>query len=283
MGKNKLGIILIILILFLSAFITISEKKDKNNTEPLELETKIETPEKNIPKTNENEMEKKALKENHELLNEKGYSSAKRINYDIAIYFKNLNDKRLDNIKLFPEYMEFLGVSTSEYLDLKYKTDDLYFYEIVDIEEMREYNKILVKLKHKYENSEGIFFETFSLGDGFILDEAYLFVKEIDELVNYKGIDFLVDSKAIFNDKAIYKVIVKNNGKDTFFIDDDKYGFYAIQDINKYYHRFELGNITSYRVQPYTEKTLFICFDNLRGEADVYVKIGGKEILLTTN
>ena len=269
MSKNKFGIILIIFIISIFIFIAISDNENKKEEKSLKIEKEI------------SETDKAIIKESYELVNNKEYSNIKKVNYNIAMFFKDLNNKNLDDIKLFPEYMDFLNLSSSEYLNYRYKVDDTLFYEILNIENMGEYNKTLVKIKCKYENKEGTSFKVFSLEDEFILDEPFLFVKDIGEAVDYKDIIFSVEGKAIFNDKAIYKIIIKNNGKETFFIDDDKYGFHAAQEKNKYYHTLEFGDITSYRVYPNTENELYVCFNNLRGEAGVYVKTKEKNILLT--
>ena len=276
MDKDKFKFSLMVLVLIISiasAIFSISENK-KNKAQ------KIENTGKAMPKT-----EEKILKEGYKIVNNKKYSKAKKVNYRISRFFNSLNNEEINDMELFPDYIEFLGISSSDYLNLKYKyaTENIFFYEILDIEEMKEYNKILVKTKHKYKYGESVIFKTFSIDDNYILDEPFLFVKDIKETVNFKDLNFFIDSKAIFNDKAIYKINIKNNGEEVFFIDEDIYSFYAAQDKNKYYHKMEFGDLTSYRIHPGTEQVLYVSFENLKGIADVYIKIGENDVLLTTN
>lgn len=273
MDKSKFGIILVVLIVSISIFTVVSNNKNNNkeNSEPLEIKGEM------------SKFDKEKLKEDYKIVNDKKYSSIKKTNYNIAMYYNNLNNKNFNNIKLFPEYIDFLNISSSEYLNSKYEIGSISFYEIIDMKNMGKYNKTLVKLKHKYENKKSFSFKTFSLEDNFILDEPFLFIKDINEVVKFKDVIFSVENKAVFDDKVIYNVIVKNNGEETFFIDNDKYGFYAIQGKNKYYHNLERGNITDYEVLPNTENNIYVSFDNLKGVADVYVKIKEKTILLTPN
>lgn len=273
LNKNKLGFILIFFVLVISIFSVVLNKNIKSNNDQENLKA-----DKNML-----DIEKEILREDYKLVNDKKYSEAKNVNYRIFMFFNNLNNETND-AKIFPDFLEFLDISPSEYLNLEYRniSEDMLFYEIIDIEKQEEYNKILVKTKHKYKGGK-VTFKEFSIGNDYIVDEPFLFAKDIKESVRANDIDFFIDSKAVFNDRVVYKINIKNNGKEIFIINEDMYSFYATRDKNKYYHNIEFGDITSYRIHPGTEKTLFIGFNNLKGMADVYININGRNLLLTSN
>lgn len=262
-----------ILVLALSIISVFSGGKGNKSEEFKEVERKLSKEEETI------------IKECQDKLNDKNYKEAKEINYKISMLFNKIRNDELENIKLFPDYLEFLDMSSSEYINYKYKnmSDEMFFYEIVNVRKMKEYEKTLVDIKHKYKDENLVTFKTFSLEDGYLLDEPFLFIKDIGKNASHKGIDFFIDKKAIFDDKAVYKIKIKNNREDTFFISEDKFGFYAGQDKNKYGYNILFGDLSSYRVRPNAEEIFYISFENLRGIADIYIVIDGEDVFLTTN
>lgn len=271
MNKNKIEIALFLLIIFVSIFAVLFDNKNiKKDDDVLKTTTEM------------TEYDTIILKENYEKIENKGYSTAKEINYNVAMFFDNLLSENFEAIKLIPEYMAFLNISPSEYLNSRYKIGDVIFYEIVSIKDMKEHNKILVETKYKYENNNNFLFETFSLENKAILDKPFLFIKDAHNIIEFKDIIFSLENKAVFSDGIIYKINIKNDGENIFYIDDDKYGFYAVQDKNKYYHEIEGGDVTSYRIYPGAEKNLYVKFKNLQGTAGIFVKVNGKPVLLTS-
>lgn len=268
MNKNKLGIIFIIFILVISAFTIVTGREDANEKDDYIIKREL------------SETDREVLDESYKMATDKDFSNIKAINYNIAMFFYNLSNKNYDEININPEFLEFLGVSPSEYLTSKYRIDSVSLYEIAGVENMSEYNKTLIKIKHKYEDKDNFSFKTFSLDNNMILDEPYLYLKDIKDSVVYEDIIFYIDSKVVFKDKTIYKINIKNNGNEIFYMDYDMYGFHAIQGMNKYHHKIYNGDFTSYRVHPRFENTLYIVFENLRGNASVYIKINGNNVLL---
>lgn len=214
----------------------------------------------------------------YSLEDKKYYYDFKRYNYRMAKFVYDINNKRYSEINLHPGYLRFLDFSPSEYFQNKYNEEDTLLYEIVDIKENSQYNKILIDTKLKYDNDDNIYYKRFSIDGDYILDDSFLAIEDIGKKTTYNGIEISIESKAIFSDKEIYKIKFKNNNTERFDIDNDKYGFFAIQDNNKYYHSLINGNIANYRIYPKEEKYLYVCFKNLKGDAKIYMKVQNIEI-----
>lgn len=207
------------------------------------------------------------------------YYKLKNINKPILDFFININERNYSYIKLFEEYIDFYNLDTEKYLEDKYSNKRNLFYEIIDIKESND--KYIVDLIYKEENKDTIYNKTFTTDGELILDDAFLYRKTIDEITEYKGIIIEVKESLVFENKEIFKIIIKNNTNETFVVKDDKYGIYALKGNNKYYHEntYQLKN--DYRIYPNSEKDLYITFNNLNHPEKIYLIINnGEEILI---
>lgn len=264
MNKNIIGVLLIILIITISIISFIYENKEELNKLPEPAIIKAE----DITSNDESSNFAK-----YQLEDRKSFEY-KTINFPMYMFFKNINNKEFENIKIYPELKKFMSIEENYFKD-KFNSENSYFYEIVDVEKIGL--NYIYNVKYKTEGSNKVFIKNISSNGEYFFDDNYIKVDELNIKTITENIDITVESRAVFKNREIYKINMFNKSNENIILDDSLYGFYAIKDSNKYYHTLTKGSLESYRLYPNTNRVIYIEFKT-NGPKEVFININGDNV-----
>lgn len=268
MLNKKIATVLIVLTLGISVFNWVnklSKKNELNNVSITELDIEKLQINKDLPDI------KDTLSDYDVDL------KTKTINYPIMKFFNYVNSKEYDKILIFPEYIDFF--SSSNVMFNKYDNLENVFYEIVSTEKIN--NIYFLNINFKEESSDKVYNRTFATDGTHVVDESFIRIEDLDILTGRDDYSISVKGRTIYKDKEVYKVKVINNGLNTLTINHDMYGFYALIDLNKHYHKLLQGS-SDYDILPNGESTYYVEIGG-RGVQYLYINIGGDNVKIMGN
>lgn len=197
----------------------------------------------------------------------------KSINYPIMNFFRSVNNGDFE-FEVFPEYKEFFSLSESinkEY----YKEFDNLFYEITSYD--KNNGKYLVDVRFT-DDSINVIDKVFTTDGNYVIDEAFLKVEDIDNIVEDEDYLIVVEKRLVYKDREVFRIRVENKTSNSINIDYGMYGFYAIDELNRYYHKLLEGS-SNYKILPKSEGLYFVEFSG-KNNKDIYMEIGEKELMI---
>lgn len=248
MNKNKIAIVMIVVILVITFFIKIKDLEQDDKQGPI-----IDDIHDLIDESKEVDITEAILR----LEDEANSFKHKDSNYSIMNFFYNVNRGEFNNINIYPECVEFLSLSDS-YLKDKYDVGSNLIYQIIDVK--KSDNKYIYDIKYKDEDSGAVKSRTFSSDGVYIIDEPFIKVEPMNENVDDDDLSIKIESKAIFEKYTIYKIGVFNKTNKEISIKSDMYGFYGTNGINKYSHELLGADSLSYQLYPGLENVLYVKF-----------------------
>ncbi|MCQ4924845.1 hypothetical protein NE686_17215 [Tissierella carlieri] len=269
--KKTIGLILIIAIVGISIYMRIETTREEKELSNLNVE------EVNVDKIKD-ETKYIDLEDTLENYDKDVNETLKSTNYPIMKFFKAVNNKDFKSIDVYPEYREFFSLE-EDFLKENYNELENLFYEITGIG--RKDKILLIDVRYKEEDSDEVYSKTFSTDGRYLIDEAFIGISDLKSTTEEDSYKIVVEGKVIYKDREVYKIRIKNKAKETIKVDPGMYGFYAINDLNKYYHKLLYRN-SGYEVLPNGESLFYVEFPS-RDIGDVYINIMEKDVLIFRN
>lgn len=265
MNKNKLGIILIMVVLVISIYTQVVNRREGVVNREMDRVQDLKS------------LSSDSDTINTILLLEKEWDSFKykNVNYPMVKFFKNINNKEFEKIDIYPELVEFLALPDN-YFKNSYGDFDNYFYKIMNLKKIEDV--YLYEVQYKKEVDGELFFKMFSSNGENIIDMPFIGVESIGQSTKVDKLIINLASRAIFDDSLIYKLELENDSDEFVNIDDGIYGFCGSsrEKDERFGHKLVGGTPSDYQLLPREKKNLYVKIPTSE-EIDLYVSIDGKE------